>query len=526
MANTKQEVQQTDGPTFVERSHSEIMVIVSSLMLVMLLAALDQTIVATALPRIATDLHGLNKLSWVATAYLLTSAISTLLYGKISDMFGRKKILQSAIVIFLTGSALCGLSQNMDQLVFFRALQGLGAGGLLSLVITVIGDIIPPRQRGRYQGYFGATFAFASVIGPLLGGFFTDSHLLGWRWIFYINLPIGIVAFFAIASRLHLPVIRTHHKIDYLGSSLLALTVASLILITVWGGVTYAWGSKEILGMGILTLVSLGLFIMRERVAEEPVLALRLFKSDIFSVSVIMSLLAGFALFGAIIFIPEYQQIVRGYSATKSGLLMLPLIGGLLVSLLTTGRLIAKYGRYRVFPIAGSVLVVLGFFLFSHISLGTSQLSLSIWMAVLGLGMGPFTQVTTLAVQNSIERKDMGTATSSVIFFRSLGSSLGASVFGAILVNRLGHNLHKLLPVQAIGSHISAKSLAASTTQLKTASPTVLHAVLESYARSFHSIYLVGIPLGILMFIAALFLRETPLKTGAKDMADGEALKA
>jgi EmrB/QacA subfamily drug resistance transporter len=511
--------------TFQERSHSEIMVIISALMLVMLLAALDQTIVATALPRIAVDLHGLNKLSWVATAYLLTSAISTPLYGKISDMLGRKKILQIAIVIFLTGSVLCGLSQNMDQLVFFRGLQGLGAGGLLALVVTVVGDIIPPRQRGRYQGYFGATFALASVIGPLLGGFFTDSHTLGWRWIFYVNIPIGIIAFIAIATRLHLPINKTKHKIDFAGAGLLALTIASLILITVMGGVTYAWGSGVIIGLAALTVVGAILFIIRERVAAEPIFNLSLFKNDIFSVSVIMSLLAGFALFSAIIFIPEYQQIVRGYSATKSGLLMLPLIGGLLVSLLTSGRLIAKYGHYRYLPIIGSVLVIIGFWLFSHISLTTSKLDLSIWMVVLGLGMGPFTQITTLAVQNSVDRKYMGTATSSVTFFRSLGSSLGASLFGALLINHLGINLRKLLPPQAKGSHITAKSLQASTAQLKNASPSLHHAVLQSYANSFHSIYLYGIPLAAMMLITALFLRETPLKSSAEDMAKGEALE-
>ena len=299
------------------------MVVIGALMLAMLLAALDQTIVATALPRIATDLHGLNKLSWVATAYLLTSAISTPLYGKIGDQFGRKKIFQFSIVLFLVGSALCGLSQNMNELVGFRALQGIGAGGLMSLSMTIVGDVVSPRQRGKYLGYFGAVFAISSVAGPLLGGFFTDS--LSWRWVFYINIPLGIIALFVIAARLHLPVKKTKHQIDYLGSLLLILGVVPVILATVWGGVTYPWGSNTILGLFGGGAVALILFTLWERKAKESILPIHLFKNGIFSVSMILSLLAGIALFAAILFIPEYQQIVRGYSAIKSGLLLLPL---------------------------------------------------------------------------------------------------------------------------------------------------------------------------------------------------------
>ncbi len=508
-----------------ERSHSEIMVILTALMLAMLLAALDQTIVATALPRIASDLHGLNKLSWVATAYLLTSAISTPLYGKISDMYGRKRIFQASILLFLAGSALCGLSQTMNQLIFFRALQGLGAGGLFTLSLAVVGDIIPPRQRGRYQGYFGAVFAFASIIGPLLGGFFTDSHTLGWRWIFYVNLPLGALALFAIATRLHLPVRKTEHKIDFLGAALLAITVASIILITVWGGVTYAWVSGEIIGLAITAVVGLIAFIIREQKAAEPILPLRLFKNDIFRTSVLMSLLAGFSLFGAILFLPEYQQIVRGYSATKSGLLMLPLILGLITAIFTSGRLIAKFGKYRIYPIIGSLFAILGFWLFSHIGLHTSKPTLAIWMVVLGIGIGPFMQITTLAVQNSVEREDLGTATSTVVFFRSVGSSLGAAAFGAVLVNRLTYNLKRLLPATGANAHFSASSLQSSTNQLKSAPPSVVHAVLESFAKSFHVIFLFGIPFAVAMFFVALMLRETPLRNTTKEVAKGEALE-
>ncbi|MGH7239388.1 MAG: MDR family MFS transporter, partial [Candidatus Saccharimonadales bacterium] len=329
-----------------EFSHGEIMVIIGALMLVMLLAALDQTIVATALPVIAGDLHGLSKLSWVVTAYLLTSAVSTPIYGKISDMFGRKKIFQSAIVVFLIGSILSGLSQNMTELVAFRALQGIGAGGLMSLVLAIVGDVIPPRQRGKYQGYFGAVFGIASVAGPLIGGFLSGAHIIwftsGWRWIFYINVPIGIVALFATATRLHLPVHKIKHKIDYLGASLLAASVVCLLLASSWAGTTYPWLSGTILGLYVGGILLAIIFVFAEKRAKEPIIPMRLFKSDIFSVSGLLSLISGIAMFAAIIYLPEYQQIVLGYSPTKSGLMLLPLVVGLMAASLVSGQLITR----------------------------------------------------------------------------------------------------------------------------------------------------------------------------------------
>lgn len=488
------------------------MFIMGALMLVLLLAALDQTIVATALPRIAQELHGLSEFSWVATAYLLTSGVSTPLYGKISDLLGRKKIFQFAILLFLTGSILCGLSQNMTQLVLFRAIQGLGAGGLMTLVMTIVGDVVPPRERGRYMGYLFAVFGVSSVIGPLLGGFLTDS--LSWRWVFFVNVPLGAVAFYEVTRRLHLPARKLMHKIDYLGAGLLSSAIVSLLLATVWGGNTYAWSSPQIIGLFSASAILTGFFIWCEKRAPEPIIPLGLFKNDIFTVSSLMSLLMGIAMFASILYIPLYQQLVRGYSPTESGLLMLPLVGGILGTSIVIGRMITKIGRYKMFPIIGNIVLALGLWLFSHLSLTTPEWQLGVWMFIIGSGLGMFMQVTTLAIQNAVEPKDLGVATSTATFFRSTGSSLGAAIFGTILTNRLAIHLAELFPKSAGGGGaINVSDVRSGATNLHSLPPEVSHNVLLAFVQSFQDMFLIALPFVAAGFIVALFLREKPLRS-------------
>lgn len=496
-----------------------------ALMLVVLLSALDQTIVTTALPKIVSELQGLNHYAWVATAYLLASAVSTPIYGKIGDLYGRKKVLLVAIVIFLIGSALCGLSQNMGQLIAFRAIQGIGGGGLMSIVLAVVGDLVPPRQRGKYQGYFGAVFAIATVAGPLLGGFFADANSLmgitGWRWIFYLNLPLGLLALAVIGQKLHLPVHRREHAIDYAGILLLSAAVVCLMLISTWAGLEYDWTSPQILGLAAGALVFGTSFVLQERRAAEPVIPLSLFRNDIFTTSVLLSILTGLAMFAAILYIPQYQQIVRGYSPTESGLLMLPMVGGLLVSSVISGRLISKHGRYKPFVLSGTLILALGMWLFSHVAIDTSVLVLSSWMVVLGIGLGSFMQVATLAVQNSVERAQLGTATSATTFFRSVGSALGGAVFGTILISRLNHHIADALA--AFGTKAgtlggSVEGIVSSGTHaLQQLPPAVQQGILGAYVQSFHDMFLIGIPFALGAFVVGIFLREAPLREHHED---------
>lgn len=492
-------------------SHRDVLIVFSGLMLGLLLAALDQTIVATALPVIVGDLHGLSHISWVVTAYLLTSTAVTPLYGKISDLYGRKLVFQAAIVIFLVGSALSGLSQNMIELIAFRALQGVGGGGLMVLAMAIVGDVVSPRERGRYQGYFGVVFAAASVGGPLLGGFFTDQ--ISWRWIFYINLPVGLLALAVTSAVLKLPVHRVRHRIDYLGSGLLMAAVTAVLLVTVWGGSTYRWGSPVIWGLVVGAVVCVVAFVECEKRASEPIVPLRLFSNRIFSVTSAMALLLGFVMFGAIIYLPEYFQIVDGTSATASGLRLIAMTLAVVAASIGSGQAITRTGRYKAFPIAGMAISLVGFWLLSHLGVHTGLVAVSLWMAVLGFGIGLTMQVLVLAVQNGVDYKDLGTATSAVSFTRTLGGAIGAAFVGAIMTNKVISDLRSLPG----GTHGAAQQLLAGNPAQLGALPRHVHeVVISAFAGAFHLSYLWVLPFVAAALLLALVLPEAPLRLVTK----------
>ncbi|MEK7426374.1 MAG: MDR family MFS transporter, partial [Actinomycetota bacterium] len=407
------------APASLELSHRERLVIISGLMTGLLLAALDQTIVSTALPTIVGEFGGIDHLSWVVTAYLLASTASMPLYGKISDLYGRKKVYQSAIVIFLVASALCGLSQTLTQLIAFRALQGIGGGGLMSLTFTIVGDIVPPRERGRYTGYLSGTFALASVVGPLVGGFLTDSF--SWRWVFYVNLPLGIAALVVTGIVLRLPFHRARHNLDLVGAALLVTSVTSCLLATVWASGEHGWGAPLTVGLYAAAIVGAVSFVWWERHVDEPVLPLRMFERPGFSPAVAIAFLAGAAMFGAMVFLPVFLQGVQGSAATNAGLLLLPLMMAMMVSSLVTGKLTTRNGRYRIYPIIGTTVAAAGLGLLSTMGPDTPRTASAAWMVVLGAGIGTALPVLTLTVQNTVETRDLGAGTASVNFFRTLG---------------------------------------------------------------------------------------------------------
>jgi EmrB/QacA subfamily drug resistance transporter len=481
-------------------------------MLVMLLAALDQTIVATALPTIVGDLGGLEHLSWVVTAYLLAQTVVTPLYGKLGDLYGRKRVLQSAIVVFLIGSALCGLARTMPELIGFRALQGLGGGGLMVSAQAALGDVVPPRQRGRYTGLFIAIFGAASVAGPLLGGFIT-SHL-SWEWIFYINVPLGFAAFAVLAATFPSVARGVRHSIDYLGTGLLAAGLTAIVLVTTLGGTTLDWGSPEIVGLAVGGVLALTAFFLVERRAAEPILPPRLWRNRTFRVTSAVGLIIGFSLFGAVTFLPLFQQVVRGMSPTASGLQLLPLMGGLMLSSVVSGRLIARTGRYRMYPIAGTAVTVLGLFLLSLMDEHTSTATAGGFMAVLGLGLGMVMQVLILAVQNDSPYEDLGVATAGATLFRSIGGSLGTAALGAVFTNRLIAELGDRLPAGAgAGMHSGSVSPGA----VATLPPPIHEAYLASFTGALSTVFLVAAAISALAFGLTWLIREVPLRTTIHD---------
>jgi EmrB/QacA subfamily drug resistance transporter len=496
----------------------EIKIVLPGLLLAILLAMLDQLIVGTALPRIVGDLGGVAHLSWVVTAYVLASTVTTPLYGKLGDLYGRKKLFLTSIVIFLAGSALSGLAQSMTQLIGFRALQGLGAGGLMVGAISILGELVSPRERGKYMGYIMAVMMIATIGGPLAGGFITDTF--SWRWVFYINLPIGGVTLVYLARVLKLPATRTEHKIDYLGAGLLGLAATAIVLVTTWGGTEFAWGSGRIIGLCALALAATVAFLLVEARATEPILPLHLFRNRNFSLVAGLSFLVGLAMFGAITFLPLYQQTVQGASPTVSGLLLTPMMVGVMVTSIIAGQITSRTGRYKALPIVGSVGMGIGMYLLSMLGTATTRVTSGLFFVVLGLGMGLLMQITSLMAQNSVELKDIGVASSSRLFFQQIGGSIGVSVFGAIFARRLTDVLSARLP----GAHLNAPGGQINPATVARLPAVVRHDVFFAIAHAIDGVFIWALPAMVLAFVVALFIKEIPLRGKAE--APGEAAAA
>ncbi|MGV9568684.1 DHA2 family efflux MFS transporter permease subunit [Streptomyces nigra] len=493
-----------------ENVSGNVLVSIGALLLGMLLAALDQTIVSTALPTIVSDLGGLEHLSWVVTAYLLASTAATPLWGKLGDQYGRKRLYQIAIVIFLVGSALCGMAQDMTQLIAFRALQGLGGGGLIVLSMAIVGDIVPPRERGRYQGLFGAVFGATSVLGPLLGGVFTEH--LSWRWVFYVNLPVGAVALIVIALVLHIPGRSTKHVIDYLGTVLIAAVATGLVLVASLGGTTWGWGSAQIVALAVASVVLAFVFVAVERRAAEPVLPLKLFRVRTFTLSAVISFIVGFAMFGAMTYLPTFLQVVQGISPTLSGVHMLPMVAGMLLSSTGSGQIVSRTGRWKVFPIAGTGVTAVGLLLLHQLDAGSSTALMSVYFFVFGLGLGLVMQVLVLIVQNAVPYEDLGVATSGATFFRSIGASFGVAIFGTVFASRLDDLLVDAFRGVRLPPGASLEGLEADPRGIAELPAALRPAALDAYATAITDVFLYAVPVALLGFVLAWFLREDKLR--------------
>jgi EmrB/QacA subfamily drug resistance transporter len=496
-----------------------ILLVVSGLMLVMLLASLDQTIVSTALPTIVGELGGLEHLSWVVTAYLLAVTVVTPLYGKLGDLYGRKRVLQGALALFLVGSALCGLAQGMSELIAFRAIQGLGGGGLMVSAQAAIGDVVPPRERGKWSGLFGAVFGVSSVAGPLIGGFLTTN--VSWRWIFYVNLPLGAAALVVLGITLPGKRERVERAIDYVGTVLLAVALSALVLATTLGGTSYGWGSPFIVGMGVLCVAATAAFLYAERRAREPILPPSLFANRVFSVTSAVGLVVGFALFGALTFLPLFQQVVRGDTPTQSGLQLLPVMGGLLFTSILSGQVITRTGRYRFFPIAGTAIGVLGLLLLARLDRSTSTALAALYMLILGMGLGMVMQVLVLAVQNSVAYEQLGVATSGATLFRSIGGSVGTAVLGAVFTNKLTDALAGSLPASA-----AANVGGLDPSALERLPAAIRDSYLSAFTDAVDLVFLVAAGIMTIAFILTWFIPERPLRTTVRTAGLQQAFAA
>jgi EmrB/QacA subfamily drug resistance transporter len=496
----------------------QVMIVLPGLLMAILLAMLDNLIVSTALPRIVGDLGGVAHLSWVVTAYILASTITTPFYGKLGDMYGRKTFFVAAIIIFLAGSALSGLSQSMAELIAFRAIQGLGAGGLMVGAMATLGDIVAPRERGRYMGYMMVVMMLATIGGPLLGGFITTSF--SWRWIFYINIPLGGAALIYLLAVLHVPTHKVKHKVDYVGGTLLAVAATALILLATWGGTQYAWGSTQIIGLAVLTVAALAGFVLVETRAAEPMLPLHVFRNRNFSLAMVMTFFTGLAMFGAMTFLPLFQQTVQGESPTVSGLMLTPMMLGVTVTSMLSGQVTTRTGRYKIFPILGGGIMAVAMFLLTGLDTGTSRFTSGIYYVILGLGMGFLMQMVSLIGQNSVEQRDMGVASSARMFFQQIGGSLGVAAFGAIFARQLTSSL---AAATGPGAHISTSGGQLDPATVNSLPAPVRHDVFFAIAHAVQHVFVWAAPSAVLIFVLAWFIKEVPLRGRAPAAGAGEA---